>query len=308
MTLRQLRYLCEIARRDLNISAAAKALHTSQPGISKQIRLLEDELGVRVFVRKAGRIVSVTKPGAQIIDAANLVVRQSENLAQIARDFVEQDAGPLKVAATYTLARYALPTVFNKFTARFPKVDLALHQGNPSEVTKMVASGEVDLGLTTRAAESYGNLVLIEYAKLPRVLVTPAQHPLQKRRRPSLRDLAKYPLIVPHVGSLGQETMQKVFADSGLKAAIRMTATNVDLAKALVENGLGVAVLPNLAFDRKRDFPLRAVEIDHLFGPHTAYLVLREHHYLRAYAYAFIAMFAPTLSRAKLEASIFRRG
>ena len=290
----------------INISAAANALHTSQPGVSKQIRLLEEELGVHVFVRKAGRIVAVTEPGRQIIGAANLLLRQSDALSQIARDFVDTDVGSLTIAATYTLARYALPPVLKTFVDRFPNVELALHQGNPGEVTKLVASGEVDLAVTTRAAETYPNLLLIEYAKLPRVLVTPSRHPLQQRRKPALRDLAQYPLIVPHVGSLGQERMRSVFARNGLKAQIRMTATNVELAKAFVENGLGIAILPALTFDPKRDSPLKALDVGHLFGPHTAYLVVRKHHYLRLYAYAFIAMFAPALTRGKLEASIFR--
>lgn len=305
MKLRQLQYLCEIDRQDLKISGAAKALYTSQPGISKQIRLLERELGVQIFTRKSGRITGITEPGAQIIKAANLLLKDSEHLAQIAQDFVAQDAGQLTVAATYTIARYSLPPVLRAFVSRYPKVHISLLQGNPTQVTKLVSSGEAELALSTKAAEDYHNVILIEYENLPRVLVIPSGHPLQKNCKPTLRDLARYPLIAPHVGSLGQERMRRIFEENGLRVHIRMTAVNVDLAKAFVENGLGLAILPKIAFDRRRDRPLCAIDVGHLFPAHAAYLTLRSHHYLRAYAYEFISMVAPKLKRKAIESAIF---
>jgi LysR family cys regulon transcriptional activator len=301
MKLHQLRYLSEIAGQGLNFSNAAAALHTSQPGISKQIRLLEEELGVQLFIRNGNRIVEMTEPGRRIVEIANLVLRQLEDVRAAAREFTDGDTGRLNVAATFTFARYVLPAVFQRFATRYPKVELNLLQGSPAHVSRLAAAGEADIAVTTHPAEPFPDLVLLDYCKLPRVLVTPRSHALLKEKRVTLHAISRYPLITLDFGSHGQSRMLDLFAKNGLEPRIVFTGIDVDVVKAFVEAGLGVAILPRITFDPKRDPALHALDVSHLFESHAGCLAIRKNHYLRGFAFDFIELLAPGLPRHKVE-------
>lgn len=306
MKLHQLRYLCEIVRRDLSFSSAADALHTSQPAVSKQMRLLEEELGVDLFVRSGNRIVELTEPGRRIVDIANVVLRHTESIKAAAREFVEGAAGTLSVGATFTLARYMLPAALQRFTKTYPKVELKLLHGTSDHVCRLVASGEADIGLTTKPAAAFPDLLMLDHAPLPRALFIPAGHPLDGARRISLKSIAMHPLVTLDAGSYGQGQMREVFLRNGLEPNIVLSGANIDVVKAFVEAGLGIAVLPRLAFDPARDAALRAIDVDHLFEPHRAIVALRRNGYLRGYAYEFIEMIAPHLDRRAIEKAAAR--
>jgi len=301
MKIHQLRYLCEIARQGLSFSGAAEALHTSQPGISKQIRLLEEELGTDLFIRSGNRIVDMTEPGRRIVGITNLILRELENVRAAAREFTDGDSGQLNVAATFTFARYKLPQVFQRFVSRYPKVEVRLLQGSPLQVSRLVATGEADIALTTPPAEEFADLLFLEYCKLPRALVAPRGHALCRQKRVTLKAISSYPLITLDVGSHGQSKMRELFARSGLVPHIVFSGVDVDVVKAFVEAGLGIAVLPRIAYEPEREPKLRAIDVSHLFESHSGCLALRRNHYLRGFVYAFIEMLAPGMDRRAIE-------
>ena len=301
MKLQQLRYLCEIAKRDLSFSSAADALHTSQPGISKQMRLLEQELGVDLFIRSGNRIVDLTEPGRRIVDIANGILRQTDSIKAAAHEFTDGATGKLNVAATFTLARYMLPRVLQRFVAQYPKVDLKLSHGSSDHVCKLVVSGEADLGLTTEPAAGFPELLMLEIAPLPRALFVPQKHPLASAETITLEMISAFPLVTLDAGSHGQAKMRELFASHGLQPDIVLSGANIDVVKAFVEAGLGVAILPRLAFESARDSGLRALNVDHLFEAHRASVAVRRNHYLRGFGYEFITMVGPTIDRRAIE-------
>jgi LysR family cys regulon transcriptional activator len=301
MKLQQLRYLCEIAKRDLSFSNAADALDTSQPGISKQMRLLEQELGVELFVRTGNRISALTEPGARIVEIAAHVVREVESIKAAAHEFAQGDAGRLSVAATFTLSRYVLPRVLQDFVTRYRQVELKLLHGTSNEICRLAASGEADIAITTQPAGAFPDLVLVEYARLPRALFVPRKHALASVKAITLKTISAYPLVTLDAGSHGQARMREVFVRAGVKPEIVLAGANIDVVKAFVEAGLGIAILPRLAFEPERDSALRALDVDHLFEPHRASIAIRRNKYLRRYAYGFIQMLAPKLDRRALE-------
>lgn len=301
MKLQQLRYLCEIAKRDLSFSNAAAALHTSQPGISKQVRLLEQELGVDLFIRSGNRIVELTEPGRRIVDIATIILRQTNSIKEAAHEFMAGETGQLKVAATFTLARYVLPGVLQRFAARYPEVALKLLHGSSDQVCKLVVSGEADVALTTQPAAGFPDLLMLEYAQLPRALLVPRKHPLAAARVISLKTISTFPLITLDAGSHGQARMRELFVANGLEPNIVLSGANIDVVKAFVEAGLGIAILPRLSFDPARDSGLRAVNVDHLFDAHRASVAIRRNHYLRGFAFDFIQLVAPKIDRRSVE-------
>ena len=301
MKLHQLRYLCEISRQGLSFSSAAAALHTSQPGISKQIRLLEEELGVDLFIRNGNRIVEMTEPAQRIVAIASLMLRQMEDIKAVAREFKEGGSGQLNIAATFTFARYILPDVLRRFVARHPGVKINLLQDSPAQVSRLAATGEADIAMTTRPAEEFPDLLFLKYCELPRVLLVPNGHTLLKEKRITLQTISLHPLITLDIGSHGQLQMRELFTRSKLKPNIVFAGVDVDVVKAFVEAGLGIAVLPRLAFKERRDSKLRAVDVSHLFQPHVGCLAIRKNHYLRGYAFDFIEMLAPALNRQEVE-------
>jgi LysR family cys regulon transcriptional activator len=298
--LQQLRYLTEIARRGLNVSEAAEALHTSQPGVSKQIRALEEELGIEVFVRHGKRLVSVTEPGKAVIAIAERILAEASNLKRAGEEFANDKVGTLTIAATHTQARYALPKAVTAFKKRYPQVELRLHQGNPTQICDQVVAGEADLCVATEMIDRYAELVSLPVYQWNRSVVVPPKHPLL-RKTLTLEALAQYPIVTYDYAFANRSLVQKAFESRGLAPQIVLSAQDSDVIKTYVELGLGVGILAKMAFDPQRDRSLRAIDASHLFESSTTRLGIKRGAYLRRYAYDFIETFAPQLPRALVE-------
>jgi len=303
MKLQQLRCLTEVARRNLNVSEAAEALHTSQPGVSKQIRALEDELGVQVFVRHGKRLVSVTEPGKAVIAIAERILSEAQNLRRAGEEYANDQLGTLTIAATHTQARYALPKAVAAFKRRYPKVELLLHQGNPTQICEQVVAGEADMGVATEMISLYPQLVSLPVYQWNRVVVVPPKHPLLKAPL-TMERLAEHPIVTYDFAFANRSLVQKAFETRGLKPHVVLSAQDSDVIKTYVELGLGVGILAKMAFDPKRDLNLRAIDASHLFESSTTRLGIKRGAYLRRYAYEFIELFAPQLPRAVVEQSV----
>lgn len=301
MKLQQLRYLCEVVKQDLNVSDAAGALFTSQPGISKQIRQLEDELGIEVFVRNGKRLVAVTEPGQAVVSIARRILQDAENLKRVGEEFGSQPGGSLRVATTHTQARYVLPSVVQRFIALYPGVTLNLHQGSPMQIAEMVRTGEVDIGIATEAIELFEDLVMMPCYEWNRIVVTPPRHPLLKKKSIGIEDIAQYPIITYDFAFTGRSKINKAFEAKGLSPEIVLTAIDSDVIKTYVEMGLGIGILAKMAFDAHRDSRLRAIDASHLFEPSTTRIAIKRNTYLRGYMYDFIRLFAPHLDREKVD-------
>jgi LysR family cys regulon transcriptional activator len=308
MKLQQLRYLTEVAKQGLNLSEAAVALHTSQPGISKQIRLLEDELGVEILVRNGKRVVDVTEPGRVILGIAERILQDSENLKQVGREFRDQAAGTLTIATTHTQARYSLPKVVSAFKQRYPKVRLTLKQGNPPQLAEMVIAGEADIAIATEALDQYPKLLALAGYQWRHCLVVPEQHPLLKEKRITLEMLTRYPIITYDPAFAGRTRIDEAFRAQELVPNIVLSAVDSDVIKTYVELGLGIGIIAMVAFDENRDRHLRAVEIGHLIGTMTTRIAVRRGSALRGFAYIFIELFAPRLTRAVVDAALKGEG
>jgi LysR family cys regulon transcriptional activator len=304
MTLQQLRYFSEVVRQDLNISKAAEALHVSQPGLSRQLQLLERELEVELFVRNRKRLVRLSAAGSEIHRIAESTLENARNIREAARDHARERHGALTIATTHTQARYALPDVIRRFAQRFPDVKLSLRQGTPFDVSRLVVSGAADLCIATEPLEPPPDLVLLPCYKLERVVLTPAGHPLLKVKRLTLEALARYPLITYDYAFIGRSKTVGAFEARGIEPNIVLNAIDADVIKTYVEFGLGIAIIPDMAYDRRRDKNLRAIDASHLFEPNTIHVGIRRNHYLRAYMYAFIELFAPHLKRQVVEKAI----
>jgi LysR family cys regulon transcriptional activator len=314
MNLRQLKALCEIVDNDFNLSKAAVALHTSQPSVSRQIDGLERELGIRVFSRSPKRITGLTKPGEEVLRVASKMSREADDLRQIGRDFGSKDTGDLTIAASNTLARYSLPQVIQQFTKSHPHVRLVLRQGDPAHITRLVSTGLADLVITAKPTvdpvtsakpiESPSGVVFIPCSETNRVILTPRKHPLLKLARVSLQDLVKYPLITYDTSFEAYAQIMLPFEKKGLVPNIVLSATDVGVMKTYVKCGLGVAVVPSLAYDSSEDAALRYINATHLFGTNTIHVGVRKDNYLRSYVYDFIELFAPKLKRETIERAV----
>lgn len=301
MNLQQMRYLCEIVRQNLHISDAATTLFTSQPGISKQIKLLEDELGIEIFIRNGKRIVALTEPGKAILGIAQRILQETENLKQVGQEFLQQARGKLTLATTHTQARYVLPPVVKRFIERYPEVKLGLHQGNPMQVAEQVLNGEADVAIATESLASYDGLITLPCYDWHHCVVVPAEHPLLTQGTLSLSSLAQYPIITYDYAFSGRGKIDEAFIHAGIEPTIALTAIDADVIKTYVELGLGVGILAEIAFIAERDRQLRKLDASHLFKPNTTKLAVRKNDYLRGYVYDFIEMFSPELSRTRVE-------
>ena len=304
MKLQQLRYLTEVARRGLNVSETAEALHTSQPGVSKQIRALEDELGVQVFARHGKRLVSVTEPGKAVIAIAERILAEAQNLRRAGEEYANDQAGTLTIAATHTQARYALPKAVAAFKLRYPKVQLVIHQGNPTQICDQVLAGEADMAVATEMIGLYPELVSLPVYQWNRCVVVPPRHPLLKSGPLTLEELSRYPIVTYDFAFANRSLVQKAFENRGLAPHVVLSAQDSDVIKTYVELGLGVGILAKMAFDEKRDRPLRAIDASHLFESSTTRLGVKRGAYLRRYAYEFIELFAPQLPRSIVERAV----
>ncbi len=307
MKLQQLRYIREVARQNLNLSSAAEMLHTSQPGISKQIRDLEDELGVDIFVRHGKRVVAVTEPGKAILEIAQRMLKDMENLKQVGEQFTAEDTGSLTIATTHTQARYALPQVIQRFKKRYPEVHLSLRQGSPTQISEMVTSGESDIAIATEAIESYKDLVMLPCYKWNRCILVQPGHPLLKLKKLTVEAIAAFPIITYDFAFTGRSKINQAFAEKGLTPNVVLTAIDADVIKTYVELGLGVGIVAMMAYDPKRDNHVRAIDASHLFEPSTTRIGIRKNSYLRGFTYDFIEMFAPHLTRKVVDEAMHAR-
>jgi LysR family cys regulon transcriptional activator len=304
MKIQQLRYLTEIARRGLNVSEAAEALHTSQPGVSKQIRALEDELGIEVFVRHGKRLSAITEPGKAVIAIAERILAEANNLRRAGEEFANEKLGTLTIAATHTQARYALPKAVAAFKRRYPKVELLIHQGNPTQICEQLLAGEADMGVATEMISLYPELVSLPVYQWNRCVVVPPKHPLLKKTPLTLEALAQYPIVTYDFAFANRSLVQKAFESRGLQPHVVLSAQDSDVIKTYVELGLGIGILAKMAFNPKRDRHLRALDAAHLFESSTTRLGIKRGAYLRRYAYDFIEMFAPQLPRSIVEPAV----
>lgn len=301
MKLQQLRYLCEVANQDLNLSRAAKKLHTSQPGISKQIQLLEEELGVEIFIRNGKRMASITPPGQTIVEIAEKILIEENNLRCVGQEFTDKDVGSLTVATTHTQARYALPPTIRQFTTRYPKIKLTIRQGNPTQISKLVTSGEADIAIATEAIEFFHELVMLPCYQWNRCIITPPEHPLLSLREISLEAIVKYPIITYDFAFTGRSKINQAFEARGLVPNVVLTALDADVIKTYVELGLGIGIVAQMAFDPNRDKHLRSIDAGHLFESSTTRIGIRKNSYLRGYVLDFIKMFSPQLNRITVK-------
>lgn len=301
MKIRQLSYIYEVARRGLNVTAAAEALFTSQPGVSKQIRMLEEELGVDIFVRNGKHLSEVTPAGKRILEYTERLLREAQNIRNIADEFRDVDRGDLSIATTHTQARYALPAVIQRFKAQFPQVSLHLHQGSPPQIAKMAADGQADFAIATEALEHFEELVMLPCYHWNRCILVKPGHPLAQHSRLTLRDVAEHPLVTYTFGFTGRSKLDQAFAAHGLKPDVVLTAVDADVIKTYVRLGLGIGIIADLAYDASLDSDLVCLRADHLFESSTTHIGFRRGMFLRGYMYEFIHSFAPHLSRGLVD-------
>lgn len=296
MKLQQLRYLLEIVRHHNHVTSAAEALHTSQPGVSKQIQRLEDELGFMIFVRTRNRIAGLSEPGKEVVEIAQRMLVEAENLKALRDEFFSRDSGLLAVASTHTHARYILPAIIERLAARYPKVRLTLRQGNPTQICEMIEAGEADVAIGTESVKVFPDLVKLPCFRLSRTIVTKVGHPLLRVKKPTLQQIAQYPIITHDPASSGRWQIVSVFEKAGINVNVISSAVDADVCKTYAERGLAIAIIASVAFDQKRDTNLRAITAGNLFEQTVTFIRLRQNTYLRGYLLFFIRSLASTLS------------
>jgi LysR family cys regulon transcriptional activator len=301
MNFQQLRYVREAVRQGLNLTEAANVLFTSQPGISKQIRELEEEIGVEIFVRRGKRLVDLTDPGRVVVQVIERLLAEADNLRQVGKEFTDQDQGSLTIATTHTQARYALPAVVQQFRNRYPKVRLSLQQGSPTQIAEMVLQGHADLAIATEALDHYPGLLALPGYSWHHCVIVPDGHALAKIAQLTLDKLASYPLITYSPQFTGRSHIDEAFAAKGLRMDVVLTAIDADVIKTYTELGLGVGIVAAMAYDKTRDLNLHAVDAGHLFRSNTTRVAVKRAAYLRGYTYAFMHAFAPHLTREVVD-------
>ncbi|CBL45263.1 Transcriptional regulator [gamma proteobacterium HdN1] len=305
MKLQQLRYIWEVARHDLNVSVTAQNLYTSQPGISKQIRLLEDELGVEVFSRSGKHLTRVTPAGEEILRISGEILRKVENIKQVAQEFSDETKGSLSIATTHTQARYALPKVIQDFIGRFPEVALHMHQGSPVQISEMAADGTVDFAIATEALELFGDLIMMPCYIWNRAVIVPKDHPLAQVSKLTLEDIARQPIVTYTFGFTGRSRLDDAFMNAGLTPKVVFTAADADVIKTYVRLGLGVGIVARMACNDD-DEGLVVLDASHLFAPSVTKIGFRKGTFLRGFMYDFIELFAPHLTKDVVDEAVER--
>jgi LysR family cys regulon transcriptional activator len=305
MNFQQLKSVRETVRCGFNLTEVAAMLYTSQPGVSRQIRELEEELGIEIFARAGKRLTGLTPPGAALLPIVERLLLDADNLRRAGQDFSSRLDGRLTVAATHSQARYALPHVVRDFRLMFPQVTLHLHQGSPKQVAEMLLSGEADIGVATEALMHYPQLVTLPCYRWTHSIVVPPGHPLLAHDEPvTLQQLVEYPIITYNVGYTGRSHIDEAFAREGLQPEVVLTAMDADVIKTYVELGMGVGIIASIALDAERDQHLRMLDARHLFEINLTRLAVPRGTWLRGYAYSFIETFAPTLTRSVVEKAL----
>lgn len=302
MNFQQLRIIREAVRCNFNLTEVGNALFTSQSGVSKHIKDLEDELGVELFVRKGKRLLGLTDPGRELLEIVERILLDANNIKNLVEQYSRRDEGQLTVIATHTQARYSLPQVITEFKKSFPKVHLKLHQASPGEIVTMLQNGEADIGVATEALHDVTRLDSFPYYSWHHAVIVPAGHPLEKVQTLTLAALAEYPIVTYHEGLTGRAKIDRSFAEAGITPDIAMSALDADVIKTYVELGLGIGIIASMAFNASKDSDLRLLKCDHLFAANTTYIALRRGHYLRSFAYRFIELCSPRLDEATIRA------
>lgn len=302
MNLHQFRFVQEAVRRDLNLTETAKALHTSQPGVSKAILELEEELGVDIFVRHGKRIRRITEPGQQVLKSVELIMREVANLRRIGEEYSKQDSGTLSIATTHAQARYFMPQAVAQLRQRFPKVQVVLHQGTPADVARMLADDVAEIGLATEVLSASPGLVSIPCYEWQHVVVVPAGHALAGVERPTLEQIAAEPLITYHPTFSGRSRVDAAFARARLSPSFALEAIDADVIKTYVRLGLGVGIVAEAAVqDEAPASDLAWCRVGHLFGYNTASVAFKRGAYLRQFVYAFAELLSDRLTRPLIE-------
>ncbi len=292
MNFQQLRIIRETVRQNFNLTEASAALYTSQSGVSKHIKDLEDELGVQLFIRKGKRLLGLTEPGQSLLNIVERMLVDAENIKRLADDFNKVDEGTLTIATTHTQARYVLPPIVNQFKKAFPKVHLILQQASPVEISEMLLQGEADIGIATESLTTEENLASVPYYTWEHSIITPQHHPLTQLENIRLEDLANYPIITYHGGFTGRSKIDKAFEAANIEVDIVMSALDADVIKTYVELSMLVDIFTNVAYDAERDYRLKQIQTD-IFGLNTTWLAVRKGHLLRGYGYEFISLCSP---------------
>ena len=304
MNFQQLRIIREAARCNFNLTEVGNALFTSQSGVSKHIKDLEDELGVELFVRKGKRLLGLTDPGRELLVIVERILLDSNNIKNLVEQYSRRDEGQLTVIATHTQARYSLPQVITEFKKSFPKVHLKLHQAGPGEIVSMLLSGEADIGVATEALSDADKLDCFPYYTWRHSVIVPKGHPLENIKKITLKDIAEYPIVTYHEGLTGRAKIDQSFADANITPDFVMSALDADVIKTYVELGMGIGIIASMAFIPAKDTELRLLDCSHLFGENTTYLALRRGHYLRSFAYRFLELCSPALNEAAVRAGV----
>ena len=309
MKLQQLRYLVEIVRHNLNVTDAARALFTAQSGVSHHIRLLEEELGCEVFVRRGKRIVALSRAGHDVLAIAERMISEGENLKRLAAEAAGDATGDLIVATTYTQAHYTLPGVVRSFVARHPRVRLNIHPCSPSEAADLVRRGDATLCLSTEVVGSFGELVMLPGEVWNRSVITPARHPLLRMRRLDLAAIAKYPLVTYDFAFHKGSKIQTAFEAAALTPRVVLTSTDPRIIKTYVSAGLGIGLIASIAFERAEDRRLHLLDASHLFESSITTIGIHRHSYISSYVYDFIRLVLPRMDREAVDAMMHgRRG
>ncbi|MEC6822152.1 HTH-type transcriptional regulator CysB [Photobacterium sp. NCIMB 13483] len=304
MKLQQLRYIVEVVNHNLNVSSTAESLYTSQPGISKQVRLLEDELGIQIFERSGKHLTKVTSAGEDIVRISRDILSRVESIKAVASEHTHPEMGTLNIATTHTQARYALPDVIQGFTTRFPKVSLHMHQGTPSQIADAVGKGNSDFAIATEALHLYQDMIMLPCYYWNRSIVVRKDHPLATKPTITIHDLAAYSLVTYVFGFTGRSELDSAFNRSGLTPRIVFTATDADVIKTYVRLGLGVGVIASMAMDPNADDDLVALDASHIFDSSTTMIGFKKGTFLRTYMYDFMERFAPHLTRNVVDQAI----
>lgn len=304
MKLQQLRYIWEVSKHELNVSATAESLYTSQPGVSKQIRLLEDELGVQIFQRSGKHLTEITPAGQAIIKVAGLILGEVENIKRIAAEHCDDSRGSLSIATTHTQARYVLPATIEKFIKEYPEVSLHMHQGTPMQISELAANRNVDFAIATEALELFDDLIMLPCYRWNRSIIVPDGHPLTKLDTLTLEAIAEYPIVTYVFGFTGRSQLDNAFHERGLTPKVVFTAVDADVIKTYVRLGLGIGIVASLAYDPKTDAGLKALDASHLFEYSVTKIGFGRGSFLRAYMLDFISLFAPHLGREVIQKAI----
>ncbi|MFZ6689040.1 CysB family HTH-type transcriptional regulator [Undibacterium sp. SXout11W] len=304
MNLHQLRFVREAVRQNFNLTEAAKALFTSQPGVSKAIIELEEELGVDIFTRHGKRIRGLTEPGRAVLKSVELIMQEIDGLKRIGKEYAAQDSGSFTIATTHTQARYALPKVVQAFMLKYPKVRLSLLQGNPKQIAEMVMRDQADLVIATESISGFDGLISLPCYQWEHVVVVPVDHPLLRLKNITLEEIAHYPLVTYDAAFAGRSKIDHAFQVRNLKPDILLEAIDADVIKTYVELGMGIGIIAGMAFDSERDKNLRAIPVGHLFGMNVSRVAIKQGAYLRSYIYTFIELLNPTLNRKMVDSAL----